>query len=198
MFLLDVVDLLRAMFPDCKIAERMQLGLKELKCVVNYGIAPYAKDLLTSRVISTGWFVVPFDESLNDVAQKCEMGICIRFWNKETSQVEDQYWDSKFLGHTAHRKLLVSLQESLKDFDMIKMVQLSIDGPNVNLKLLKVMKEQRTELSFPGLIDFGSCTLRALNGAFESGTEASGLKLKKMLKSCFEIFSNSPARCDDY
>ena len=80
------------------------------------------------------------------------MDICIRFLNKETRQVEDQYWDSQFLGHTAHRKLL----ESLKDFDITKMVQLPMDGPNVNLELLKVMKEQRKEGSFPGLIDFGS------------------------------------------
>ena len=40
-----------------------------------------------------------------------------------------------------------------------KMVQLSMDRSNVNLKLFKVMKEQTKELSFPGLIDFGSCNL---------------------------------------
>ena len=81
----DVVDLFKAMFPDCKIAERMLLGPNKLKCVVNHGSDPYVKDLLKSRVISTDWFVVSFDESLNDVTQKCGMDICIRFWNKETS-----------------------------------------------------------------------------------------------------------------
>ena len=42
---------------------------------------------------------------------------------------------------------------------LTKMVQLSMDRPNVNLRLFKVMKEKRKELSFPGLIDFGSCIL---------------------------------------
>ena len=49
----DVVDLFRAMFPDSKIAERMQLGPNKLKYVVEHGIAPSVKDLLKSQVIST-------------------------------------------------------------------------------------------------------------------------------------------------
>ena len=101
-------------------------------------------------------------------------------------------------GHTALQKLLGPRQESLKDFDMAKMVQLSMDGRIVLLKLLKVMKKQRKKLSFPGFISFGSCKLHTVNGAFKSGAEASGWKLENILKSCFEIFSNSPARRDDY
>ena len=46
---------------------------------------------MKSQAISNDWFVVSFDESLNDVPQNCEMDFCIRFWNKETSQVEDRY-----------------------------------------------------------------------------------------------------------
>ena len=52
-----------------------------------------------------------------------------------------------------------SVHEGLKDFDMAKMVQVLIDGSNVNLKLFKKLKEQRNELGSPGLIDFGSCDL---------------------------------------
>ena len=90
------MDLFGAMFPDSKIAERMQLEPKKLEYVVTHGITPYVKDLLKSQVISTDWFVVSFDESLNDATQECEMDICIRFWNKETSQVEDRYLNSQF------------------------------------------------------------------------------------------------------
>ena len=72
-----VVDLFRAMFPESKIAKRMQLGADKLKYVVNHGIAPYIRELLKSRIISTDWFVVSFDESLNNVTQKCEMDTCI-------------------------------------------------------------------------------------------------------------------------
>jgi len=92
------------------------------------------------------------------------MYICIQYRNKETSKVEDRYWDSQCLRHTAHQQLLDSLQESSKDFDMTKIVRLSTDGPNVNLTLLKVMKNQRKELPVPAFIDFGSCNLYTVNG----------------------------------
>ena len=126
------------------------------------------------------------------------MEICIRFWNKENNRVEDRYWDSQFLGHTTHQHLLDSIQEGLKVFDMTKMVQLSMDGPNVNLKLLQKLKEQRNELGSPGLIAFGSCNLHTVHGAFKTGAEASGWTLKQLLKSCFQLLKDSPARRDDF
>ena len=59
-----------------------------------------------------------------------------------------------FKGHTSHRHLLDSVHEGVKIFDMAKIVQLLMDGPNVNLKLLKKLKEQKNELGSPELIDF--------------------------------------------
>ena len=99
-----------------------------------------------------------------------EMDICLRFWNKENSRVEDRYWDSKFLEHTTHQHLLDSVNDNLKGFVMAKMVQLLMDGPNVNLKVLKKLKEYRNKFGSPGLIDFGSCNLHIVHGAFKSGT----------------------------
>ena len=42
-------------------------------------------------------------------------------------------------------------------------------GPNVNLKLLKKLKEQRNKLGSPGLIDFDRCNLHIVHSAFKSG-----------------------------
>ena len=94
----NVVGLFKTMFPDSKIGEKMQLESSKLKCVVNHGIAPYVKEILKNQVIDTVWFVVSFDESLNEVTQTSEMDIFLRFWNKENNRVEDRYWDSTFLG----------------------------------------------------------------------------------------------------
>ena len=57
---------------------------------------------------------------------------------------------------------------------MAKIVQLSMDGPNVNLKFLKKLKEQRNEHGSLGLINLGSCNLHIAHGTFISGAEASG------------------------
>ena len=144
------------MFLDNKGTEKMQLEPNKLKYVVNHGIAPYIKEILKNQVIDTVWFVVSFDESLNEVTHISEVDICLRFWNKEKNRGENRFWDSKFLGHTTHQHLLDSVHKGLKVFDMAKIFQMSMDGSNVNLKLLKELKEQRNELGSPGLIDFGS------------------------------------------
>ena len=73
------------MFPDSKVAEKMQLEPNKLKYVVNHGIAPYVKQILKNQVIDTVWFVASFDESLNEVTQTSEMDMCLRFSNKKNN-----------------------------------------------------------------------------------------------------------------
>ena len=100
--------------------------------------------------------------------------------------VDYRYWDSKFLEHSTHQHLLNFVHEGLKVFDLAKIVQQLMDRSNVNLKLLKKLKEQMSKLESPGLIDFGSCNLHIVHSAFKFGTEASGWNLKK-LKLCFQL-----------
>ena len=82
--------------------------------------------------------------------------------------MEDRCWDSEFLGHTTHQDLHDSHQEWLKLFDLEKMVQLSMDRPNMNLKLLQKVKDSRDKLGHSQLTDF------AFDGAFK-------LALKKVV-----------------
>ena len=166
--------------------------------MVNHGIAPYVKDILRDDVRKSDLYIVSFDESMNDIIQTSEMDIFLRFWNDEANKVEDRYWDSEFLGHTTRQDLHDSLQEGLRLFDMEKMVQLSMDGPNVNLKLLQKVKDSRDELGHSKLITFGTCNLHTVYGAFKAGSEESGWNMKELLKSCHKILKDSPARLDDF
>ena len=74
------------------------------------------------------------------------------------------------------------------------MIQVSMDGPNVNLKFCKELTNERSESAIPALVDFGSCCLHIINGAFQRGTEQSGWNLKKTLRSAWQLFHDSPAR----
>ena len=69
----------------------MQLEPSKLKYIINHGIAPYVKGILKNQVIDTVWFVVSFDESLNEVTQTSGMDICYQFWNNENNRIEDRY-----------------------------------------------------------------------------------------------------------
>ena len=48
------------------------------------------------------------------------------------------------------------------------------------------------------LIIIISCNLQVVNGGFEIGAKSTNWKLKKILKACFTIFYNTPARRDNY
>ena len=53
--------------------------------MVNRGIA--LKDILRVDVRKSDWYVVSFDESMNDKTQTSDMDICLRSWNDETNKV---------------------------------------------------------------------------------------------------------------
>ena len=63
----NVVSLFQSMFPDSQIAQKMRLEPNKLKYMVNHGIAPYMKDILRDDVRKSDWYVVLFDEFMNDI-----------------------------------------------------------------------------------------------------------------------------------
>ena len=82
-----------------------------------------------------------------------------------------------------------------------KLVQVSMDGPNVNWKLHELLEETRdgeSNCSAPTLLQLGSCGLHVLHGAYGTGQKATDWELGKLLKHCYSIFNKSPARRSDY
>ena len=75
------------MFPGSQIAQKMRLGPNKLEYMVNHGIAPNVKDILRDDVRKSDWYVVSFDDSMNDITQTSDIDICLRFWNDETNKV---------------------------------------------------------------------------------------------------------------
>ena len=110
------VDLFKKMFPDSKVVKKMQLEPSKLKCIINHGIGPYVQEILKDVVRGAVWFVISFDEYLDEIAQASEMDLCIRFWNNEKCQVEDRCWCSVFLGPTTHMDIFEAFQNGIKAF----------------------------------------------------------------------------------
>ena len=74
-----------------------------------------------------------------------------------------------------------------------------MDGPNVNLKFLKELKSYMEAESYSHVfIDIGSCTLQVVQGSFKTGLQATDWKIAPFLRSIYNVFKISSARCDDY
>lgn len=164
-----VSELFQAMFWDSNIAKNYSCGRTKQSYLITFGIAPFFKDMLVDDIRKSDFYTVIFDESFNQLLQKEQMDILIRFWKAD--RVITRYLGSQFLSGGRAEDLLKALKAALVNLDPTRMVQLGMDGPNVNLKLQKMFIEdrKRTDPDVPDLIDIGTCSLHVVHGAMQTG-----------------------------
>ena len=190
--------LLNACFPGHETIKLFTLGSDKLRYSCNHCLAPYFRSLLQEEVLKSEIYVMSFDESLNNINQKCQMDLIVRYWDEITQRVKVRYWETSYLGHSTHTDLLEHFNKSTELLDPSKMIQVSMDGPNVNLKFLKELSSSRAEIEIPALVNIGTCPLHTVNNSFQTGANEADWNLKKTLKGIWQIFHDSSARHDDY
>ena len=123
-------------------------------------------------------FVDCFDESFNKKLKQGQMDLLIRFWNQETDRVEVTYLTSELLGHQRAEDLLQALEKGMAQLDNKKMIQISMDGPNVNWKVMKLFFKEKYQRNpeDPQLLETGSCGIHTVHGAYKTGCEATGIQ----------------------
>ena len=102
----DISNLVYLMFPDSKIGKDVRLGADKVKYIIDFGIAPVFKNAVTESVKKSEFYVVSFDESLNDNTQNCKMDVLIHYFDGDDNKIKTRYLDSHFLGHSIHTVLL--------------------------------------------------------------------------------------------
>ena len=90
--------------------------------------------------------VFSFDLSLNEATQTCEMDVYIRFWDSLENEVKVRYIGSTFFGHGTHQNLVKNFHD-IDGLDEAKNYQVPMDGPNVNLKFLKSLRQVEKQQS---------------------------------------------------
>ena len=80
------------------------------------------------------------------------------------------------------------------------MLQISMDGPNVNWRLLEELTKNRNEKDddLPMLLNLGSCSLHVIHGAFRYGALQTEWNLDGILRALWFTFHDSPARREDF
>ena len=101
-----------------------------------FGLAPHFNSILMSKVKSQVDYVLLFDESLNSELHSKQVDIHIRFWDQ--GQVNTRYLTSEFIGHGTADVLHEKLLQCVQNIGYRELLQLSMDGPNVNWKTFYV------------------------------------------------------------
>lgn len=194
----DIVETLKAMFPELNNLKDFSLGRTKSMYVINHGLAPYFKALLIDTLGKSKIHAYCFDESLNESTQSSEMDLYVRFWDDLEKRVKVRYLGSSFLGHCKSNDLMDHFTKLTDVLKSEHLYQISMDGPNVNKKFYKDFSTNFEEGNFHKLVDIGTCSLHIVHGAFKTGVEKSGWPLKKFLKGGYILLHNTPARREDY
>ena len=105
------------------------------------------------------------------------MDLLFRFFDNSTNIVNTRFYDSRFLGHATHKDLHKKFDDISNELDSNKLFQISMDGPNLNLKFYEAIAAERNENKQHQLINIGPCKLRATHLAFKTGFEKSAWKI---------------------
>ena len=191
-----VGDLFRNMFPDSAVASRFSCGEKKCAYLSTFGIRPYFQSLLLSKVKSANEYVLLFDESLNANLQSKQLDIHIRFW--EGSHVSSRFYTSEFLGHADADCLHEKLLDCCTTIGKAGLLQMSMDGPNVNWKTYELLSTSIEEETKKKMLNIGSCGLHIIHNAFRSGSMETNWEVGQTLSSLYWLFKDSPARREDF
>ena len=162
-----------SMLLDSNISKKYHLGPDKLRYSVNFGLGPCFKNILMESIRKSAHFVISFDESLNKATQSCELDFLVQYFDVLEMKVSTRYVTSVFLGHSRHTDLYNSFTSMMDGLSEDRLVQLSMDGPSVNFKLLQVVQGDRKDKGLPHELDIGTCGLHTLHGSFKVGIEKS-------------------------
>ncbi|XP_077484032.1 uncharacterized protein LOC144094048 [Amblyomma americanum] len=191
-------ELFQKMFPDSEIAKAFSCGEKKCAYVLYHGLRLYFLSCLQHEIEQCGSYVVLFDESLNDYLQRKQMDIHVRYWDAVSERVTTRYYTSVFMGHSRAEDIQEKLLNALDCLPLSKIVHLSMDGPNVNLKCFKNLQSHLQNNYQVQCLELGTCGLHTLHNAYRAGVGASKWCLDTLLSSLSGLFHDAPARRDDF
>ena len=96
------------------------------------------------------------------------MDICLHFWDIKATKVTTRYYSSSFLGHATASNLFDSFTDTLGEYLLSKVLQVSMDGPNVNLKFFDMLNTKLDEKFDTSFLEIGCCSLHVVHGAFQT------------------------------
>ena len=100
---------------------------------------------------------------------KKQMDLYSRFWDSSKDVVATRYYRSEFLGKSSANDLCSHFEQCLGPLGKEKLLQVSSDGPTVNLLFLKALTEKCKDEELNQLIGLGTCDLHTTYYAFKHG-----------------------------
>ena len=90
---LNLNEFFIVMFPGSDVAQNFKMSKAKVSYMVVYGIAEYFHHSLLSLLKKSPFFTPLFHESFNDILNKDQMNIHIRFYDVDSGTISTRYLD---------------------------------------------------------------------------------------------------------
>ena len=188
------------MFPDSKIAEGYKQGQTKMKYMIQYGIAPHIKNLLMTDM-EHEQYCFHFDETTTSQIKKQYDGY-ITYCSKKSKLVVCEYVGSLFVGHCPAEALVQHFYHFIEDLnlDLENVLNLGMDGPNVNKKFERELMEELEKDQSTSFISTGGCPLHTVHNGFGKGMKSlkEKIDLDQFVIDLHFFFERSAARREDF
>ena len=102
------------------------------------------------------------------------------------------------MGYSTTEDIMSNFLEATSEMKLCNLVQVSMDGPNVNWSLLEQLSSDLHNEYGTTLLFLGSCSLHAINDYLATCHKAANWKVRVQLKLLLKLFKDSPTRRADY
>ena len=112
--------------------------------------------------------------------------------------MSSRFYTSEFLGHADADCLHEKLLDCCTAIGKPSLLQMSMDGPNVNYKTYELLSTSIEEETKKKMLNIESCGLHIIHNAFLSGSMETNWEVGQTLSSLYWLFKDSPARRQDF
>ena len=138
----DFSQLCKIMFTDS--TSDLCLGWIKIGYMVDFGLGSFYKDKVMKTLVPEKTvcpkFVSCFDRSLNNSTKK-QLDVHIILFDENARQIKRNYIGSEFLGHEDAETVVKAFKSVRGKLEFVhNLVQISMDGPILNWKIVEILK----------------------------------------------------------
>jgi len=193
----NLQELFKKMFGE-EAVNSFSISRTKFRYLLSHGLGPYFYEKLLDD-LGSSLFSLSFDETTNSAGAK-ELQFVVTYWSETKKEVSSHHLQTYFIGEATSEVLLEKTLQVLEEskLSLNKMLMLGMDGPNVNLKLERLLSKKVEEVRGSTLLKIGSCNLHIIHNAYEKGLQCLGRDASEFIMKIYYFFKKWPLRRGDF
>lgn len=191
-----LAPLMASTFPESKVASGVTLGRTKCTALVSKVLGPTFREMLLEDIGEQPYSLI-VDES-TDISCEKELGVVVRYFSKRANDFLTRFLGLISITDASATGMFNELKSFLEscNLDLKRCVGIGTDGASVmcgrNHSLYSLMRDENPKLIL------AKCTCHSLHLACSEATAALPANIEFLVRECYNWFSCSPKRREQY